>query len=88
MREVRDTDLVGKTIKSVDAGAVNVLKITFTDDTTIELWAESAVYTRAGSIPGIFVSDNEPIEPKHNHFGDAFKPDTCPGCAFLRDNKG
>lgn len=85
MREIRDTDLVGKTIKSINTSAVNVLRITFTDDTTLELWAEQAVNTNAGSIPGIFVG--EPT-PKHNHFGEVFKPDTCPGCAFLRDNKG
>jgi hypothetical protein len=57
MRQVKDTDLVGKTIKSVDAGSVNVLKITFADDSTIELWAEQAVHTSAGSIPGIFVDE-------------------------------
>jgi hypothetical protein len=82
MREIRDTDLVGKTIKNIDAGAVNVLNITFTDDTTIELWAEQAVYTSYGSIPGIFVEETS-VRPEveHNHFGEIFMPDTCPACA-------
>ena len=54
-RKIEDQDLVGKTIKSIDTTAVNVLKLVFTDDTSLELWAEDAVNTPYGSIPGIFV---------------------------------
>lgn len=57
LREVRDTDLVGKTIASIDSTCVNVLKLKFTDDTELELWAETAVSTNMGSIPGIFVDE-------------------------------
>jgi hypothetical protein len=55
LRNIQESDLVGKTIKSVDVSAVNLLKLTFTDDTTAELWAEDAVNTSFGSIPGIFI---------------------------------
>lgn len=58
MRQINDTDLVGKTIKSIDTSSVNVLKITFSDDQVIELWAEHAVETNMGWIPGIFIEDN------------------------------
>jgi hypothetical protein len=26
-------------------------------------------------------------KPAHNHFGEIWVPDTCPGCAWLRDHK-
>lgn len=26
-------------------------------------------------------------EPKHNHFGELFAPQTCPGCKYLADKK-
>ena len=57
MREVKDTDLVGKTIESIDNTSVNVLKLTFTDGSKLELWAEQAVSTQFGDIPGIFAED-------------------------------
>ena len=57
MRNIEEKDLVGKTIKSIDASSVNVLKLTFTDDTKLELWAEQAVHTTCGDIPGIFAED-------------------------------
>lgn len=60
MRKATDADLVGKTIKSFDNKAVNVLKLSFTDGTELELWAEDAVYTTAGNIPGIYVDDPSP----------------------------
>jgi len=58
MRQITDTDLVGKTIQSIDAKAINVLRLTFTDNSTAELWAEGALMTPAGVIPGIFIEDN------------------------------
>ncbi len=58
MRKIQDSDVVGKTIKSVENDSVNVLRLTFTDGTTVELWAEDAVYTPMGNIPGIFVEDS------------------------------
>ena len=60
MRKITDADLVGKTIKSIDNQAVNVLRLSFTDGTGLELWAEDAVYTSAGNIPGIFAEDPVP----------------------------
>jgi hypothetical protein len=62
LRDIKDTDFVGKTVKSIDNKSVNVLKLTFADGTELELWAEMAVHISAGSIPGIFVDDN--ITPK------------------------
>lgn len=60
MRKIQDSDLVGKTIKSIENDSVNVLRLTFTDGTSVELWAEDAVYTPMGNIPGIFVDDSTP----------------------------
>jgi len=57
MRAIKDTDLVGKSIKAIDNSSVNTLVLIFTDDSTLEIWAEEAVITSAGSIPGIFVND-------------------------------
>jgi hypothetical protein len=59
MRNIEEKDLVGKTIKSIDASSVNVLKLTFTDGTKLELWAEQAVHTNFGDIPGIFAEDGK-----------------------------
>lgn len=58
MRKIQDSDVVGKTIKSIENDSVNVLRLTFTDGTSVELWAEDAVYTPMGNIPGIFVDDS------------------------------
>ncbi len=60
MREIKETDLVGKTIQSINNDCVNVLKLTFTDGTELELWAETAVRTFAGEIPGIYVDVPKP----------------------------
>lgn len=57
MRKLEDKDMVGKTIESMENTAVNVVRLTFTDGTKLELWAEQAVYTSGGSIPGIFAED-------------------------------
>lgn len=57
LRKIRETDLVGKTIKSIEHDAANVLKLTFTNGSTLELWAEDVVRTNFGSIPGILVQD-------------------------------
>ena len=58
MREIKETDLVGKTIKSVNSNSINCLKLSFDDDTVIELWTEPAVYTANGLIWGLFIEDN------------------------------
>lgn len=57
LRKLNQQDLVGKSIKSFDNTSVNVVKLTFTDETTLELWADEAVSTLAGMVPGIFVED-------------------------------
>lgn len=57
MRDIKESDLVGKTIQSIDNTSVNVLKLTFTDGSKLELWAEQAVSTPYGEIPGIFAED-------------------------------
>jgi hypothetical protein len=58
MRKIQDNDIVGKTVQSIDNQSVNVLRLTFTDGTSVELWAEDAVYTPMGNIPGIFVDES------------------------------
>lgn len=57
MRQLTDTDLVGKTIKSISQPGCNMLQLTFSDDSVVELWAEQAVMTIAGPVPGIFIED-------------------------------
>jgi hypothetical protein len=57
LREIKETDLIGKTIKSIDTSSVNVLKLTFTDDTTAVLWVENVITTSFGNIPGILIED-------------------------------
>ncbi len=62
MRKIQDTDVVGKTVQSIENSSVNVLRLVFTDGSTVELWAEDAVHTQFGSIPGIFVDDSTPTK--------------------------
>lgn len=57
MRRLEEKDLVGKTIESFENNAVNVLRVKFTDGTTLELWAEDAISTPMGTIAGIYVDD-------------------------------
>lgn len=56
-RKAKKSDFFGKTIVSINANACNVLRLDFSDGSEVELWAEDAVHTVAGSIPGIFVDD-------------------------------
>lgn len=56
-RKLERKDLIGKTVRSFNNDSVNVLKLEFTDGSKLELWAEDAVSTVAGFIPGIFVDD-------------------------------
>lgn len=56
-RKIKDSDLVGRTVKSVDNSCVNVVKLTFSDDSKLELWAETAISLESGDIPGIFVDE-------------------------------
>ncbi len=72
MRKIQNADLVGKTIKSIDNSSVNVLKLLFTDGTYVELWAEDAVATSAGSIPGIFIEDNQETPPVERGEGTTY----------------
>ncbi len=58
MRHLQETDLVGKTIARLDTTAVNHVTIFFTDGTSVGLWAEDAVMTQYGNIPGIFIEDS------------------------------
>ena len=59
LRKVKPKDLVGKTIQEVDNDCTNVLKLKFTDGSKAELWAEDAVQTSYGNIPGIFIEDKQ-----------------------------
>lgn len=62
LRKLQENDLVGKTIQSAVTTSVNVVKLTFTDGTRAELWAEDAVYTPFGNIPGILIEDPNAVE--------------------------
>lgn len=59
-RKVRSKDFVGKTVKSVDATASNVVRFNFTDGSNVELWAE---VTHMG-IPVIEVDPTSDISAK------------------------
>jgi hypothetical protein len=61
MRKVKEEELVGKTIKSIENKSINVLELTFTDGSVVKLCAENAIYTSFGSIPGILVED-DPVD--------------------------
>lgn len=52
LRNIENSDLEGKTIKAIDSSCVNVIHITFSDNTKLSIWAE--VY---GPIPVIQVDD-------------------------------
>ena len=56
-REIKASDLVGKTISGITNVGINHVDVRFTDGSSLELWAESAINTSFGSIPGIFVDD-------------------------------
>ncbi len=58
LRDIQESDLVGKTIKSIDNTSVNVLKLTFADDTVAELWVEEVISTNYGNIAGILIEDH------------------------------
>lgn len=58
LRKLKEDDLLGKPgVNRVECDAINSLRIFFTDNSFIELWAEDAVHTPAGYIPGIFIED-------------------------------
>lgn len=59
MRKLNDSDVVNKTISSFDNSCCNILKLNFTDGTTLELCAEVAVCIGNSVIPGIFVEESE-----------------------------
>lgn len=48
---------VGKTIKSIDRDCCNLWIFRFTDDTEQKVWAELAVHTAFGGIPGLFLPE-------------------------------
>ena len=58
MRKLENNDLIGKTIESLDNSSVNVIRLKFTDGTTLELWSEIEIHTPHGDIPGFFVNKN------------------------------
>lgn len=55
MRKLEATDLNGKTIKNVNADSTNYLRLTFDDDTELDIWCECAISTSAGDIWGFFI---------------------------------
>jgi hypothetical protein len=58
MRKIIESDIVGKTVKGIKNTSVNVLELTFSDDSKLELWAEVE-----GMFAHIFVDDND--NPRH-----------------------
>lgn len=61
LRKINNGDLIGKTIKSIDNSAVNVLELSFTDGSKLQLWAEAVMTISAGTVYGILVE--EPTQP-------------------------
>lgn len=49
--------LSGKTIASVSVPGINTWTLHFTDGSPVKLWAEVAISTPCGSIPGIFLDE-------------------------------
>jgi hypothetical protein len=84
MRPIRSTDIVGKTVSSINNDAVNVLKLTFTDGTELELWTEEAVSGQYGSIAGIFVDDPSLVETEEEDEGSG----GCSGCHCCKGGCG
>lgn len=58
MREVKKEDFEGRTIQSIDTSSTNVIIFIFQDGSKLELWAEDAIYTSAGYIPGFYIEDS------------------------------
>ena len=56
MRKVKKSDFAGKTVKSINTKACNVIKFTFTDGTKLEIWAE--LFSSLG-IPGMGVYEDK-----------------------------
>jgi hypothetical protein len=60
MRDIKDSDLVGKTIKSIDTSACNVLKLTFSDNSSLEIWTDTH-WVGSGNLPYFYVEDNSSL---------------------------
>lgn len=73
-RKVLESDLVGKTISSINSDSVNVLYLNFTDGSKLELWADTAIPFAVGDIPGIFVEESlgNIVEKFGGHLGSGF----------------
>ena len=59
MRQLKAEDLEGKTIVTVNTESVNVLSLKFSDETSLEIWADVATYVGNNFIPGFFVEGEE-----------------------------
>jgi hypothetical protein len=57
MRALEVKDLIGKTIREANTDAVNVVRLVFTDGTSLEIETDVAVSTPHGNIHGFFVSE-------------------------------
>lgn len=58
MRRIKDSDIVGKTVKSIENTCVNTMTFFFEDGSKLELEAEQTVRIGDSYIPGIFVSES------------------------------
>ncbi|KKM65526.1 hypothetical protein LCGC14_1490450 [marine sediment metagenome] len=58
MRQLEEKDLKDKTIVSADCVNVNRTELTFSDGTTLSIWAEPAIQVPGtGTISGFFVKE-------------------------------
>jgi hypothetical protein len=57
MRQIKETDLIGKTIKHISQPSVNVVTLTFEDDSAVDLVADWAIETPMGLVAGIFLEE-------------------------------
>ena len=55
-KRINDT-FVGKTISAIEAECINTWNFKFTDGTSQKMWAETAINTPYGGIPGILFPD-------------------------------
>lgn len=78
-REIKVNNIFkNKTIINVDCSAANVWIFTFSDNTSISIWAEDCIQTPAGNIAGIFLE---------SELGDTFADEDNLDCEDLVEDE-
>ena len=63
MRQLKPKVLIGKTIVDADCDALNLVVLTFDDETELSVWCEPGAMAAGSSIWGFFVEDDENETP-------------------------